>query len=109
MENYYKSIRIIGARPKCLIIDEDYNIIKNPTKDLIKIAIKGEPPKSCCICRKNETYIDPRGKERWYKHKCDIQNCTVCDKCYRDNYRMSHYSYIGREIDPYKYNMLHMW
>ena len=36
---YYNSYRIIGGKPKLVVIDEDGNIIKNPTKEQKKEAI----------------------------------------------------------------------
>lgn len=36
---YYKSYRIIGGKPKLVIVDEDNNIIKNPTKEQKKDVI----------------------------------------------------------------------
>lgn len=83
MEKYYKFIGIVDGKPKWVVIDGDYDITKDPTKDQLDIAIEGKPPKRCCICRKEETYVDPNGKERWRVHRCDKENCTgfICHLC----------------------------
>lgn len=84
MENY-KSYRYIDGKARWVINDENGDIIdKNPTKEQLKNSILEEPPKKCCICGENKTYIDPTGVERWYSHnKCNKLNCTkyICSAC----------------------------
>lgn len=77
---YYKSVRLINRKPRRVISDENYNIIKNPTKEQIKIAIDEQyRPKMCCICDKKESFPN------WYNHRCDKYNCTghICTICYQ--------------------------
>lgn len=58
---YYKSLRLVNGKPKWIVIDEDYNIIVSPTRQQIKTAILGDPPKRCCTCGGKETYINSSG------------------------------------------------
>lgn len=48
------------------------------------ISIISKEERICCICRKNTTYIDPRGWKHWFKHKCDRKDCTeyLCRQCW---------------------------
>lgn len=43
----------------------------------------------CCNCDSFDTYIDSRGIEHWYRHKCKKDICTgyVCNKCSRKDYQ----------------------
>lgn len=80
---YYKSLRSIAGKLKWILMDEEYNIIQSPTKEHIKLAIIGDPPKKCCICRGIDTYINNSGTHVWHGHVCDKKNCTkyICQIC----------------------------
>jgi len=80
MTTYYKSVRFINGKPRWIISDENYNIIGNPTKEQLRLALdEDDRPKICCICGKDMSLPN------WYKHKCDKYNCTrhLCIDCYR--------------------------
>jgi len=83
-KTYYKSYRITNGKPGWIVIDEDYNKILSPTRDRLKTAKLGNPPKKCCKCGNTETYVHPDGYEHWYSHKCDKKNCTgyLCQTCW---------------------------
>lgn len=90
---YYKSLRLVNGKPKWMLKDENYDIIKSPTKDQIKSALFEEDrPKRCCICGGYESYIDlGTGNPHWYSHKCGKKDCTeyMCHRCSCKNYQKS--------------------
>lgn len=92
---YYKSLRLVNGKPKWILKDENYDIIKSPTKDQIKSAFFEEDrPKRCCICGGYESYIDLRtGNPHWYSHKCGKKDCTeyICHKCSCKNYQNNNF------------------
>lgn len=56
----YKSLRLVNGKPKWILKDENYDIIKSPTMGQIKSSLFEEDrPKRCCICGGYESYIDP--------------------------------------------------
>lgn len=64
----------------------DKGKVRNKKEEYLKWRIRKKRGTGiCCVCRKNETYIDPSGKEIWRGHECDRQDCTgsLCFKCYR--------------------------
>lgn len=89
---YYKSHRIIDGKPKLVIIDEDKNIVKNPTKEQKKEAILEDSNtyrenklkgRECCVCGSKDTYIY-KGIPDWAKHKDDrgiLDGKWVCSEC----------------------------
>lgn len=83
----YKSLRIVNGKPKWIITDENFNIIRGHTKEQLKLAILGDPPKKCCMCGSTGTYTDTYGRSFWRSHKCDNENCTknICNSCYMDS------------------------
>lgn len=93
---YYKSYRIIDGKPQWVITDENCNIIKNPTKEQLKIAIFDNSRnnskynrRTCCDCGNSETYIRPDGIPQWYSCECDKINCTryLCKYCWSNDYQ----------------------
>lgn len=110
---YYKSYRIVDGKPRWVIVDNCDNIVdRSPKKEQIKlITVKKRivmKNRICCVCGSSETYIDPSGKERWYNHICDKENCTksLCHIHGNENYRrsvgisnrLSKYSEMGEGI-----------
>ncbi len=105
---YYRSYRIIDGKPKLVVIDEDGNIIKNPTKEQKKEAIleghknretKGRiEGRMCCRCNTDlssgipEYWIIPN--EGWV---CNLSNIDV----YK-TFRPSKYDQF--KVDPKSYN-----
>lgn len=85
MVTYYRSYHIINGKGKTIVIDDDYNMILDPTTEQIKMSISGDPPRKCCICRRTVTYIYPGGKFYWHGHKCDKKDCTgkICHECFK--------------------------
>ena len=53
----------------------------------------------CCICESHDTYIDPRGCEIWFKHKCQKEMCTryLCKNCY-DKYDSTSWNNVRKSL-----------
>lgn len=52
----------------------------------------------CCICKSNETYIDPHGKRQWHSCICGKESCTkfLCEDCFHKyDERSQHYIVRG--------------
>lgn len=93
MTIYYKSYRIINGRPRLTITDEDCNIVQNPNKEQIRMAISEDRDhykrymkkgKKCCKCESTKTYMKGPEDPLWYSCECGKKNCTgkMCDNCY---------------------------
>lgn len=94
MKTYYRSYRIVGGKPKWVLIDECNNIIEhNPTKEQINLSIDERYiPKSsrmCCKCGKDETT-----KNNWYKYRDKIgkwdNKSYICHKCHMNDYNSTY-------------------
>lgn len=95
----YKSYRYIDGKARWVIKDNDFNVIKNPTKEQITSAIIGNPPKKCCKCGSDKTYVDSFGRSQWFKYFGDDNEnkkewdriswlCYECHKIF--NYKERH-------------------
>ena len=99
---YYKSYRIIDGKPKLVIIGEDGNIIKNPTKEQKKDAIledyntyRTNNPKRtvskikgrmCCKCDIDLSSGKPNHGRRYYDNKGEWDGKSwICEKCYNES------------------------
>lgn len=87
---YYKSFRYINGKVRLIITDENNNIIQNPTKEQIKMAIHENVKRyrdygirRCCKCEDNETNKNYDGTPHWYYCSCGKSDCTgyLCNKC----------------------------
>ncbi len=94
---YYKSYRIIGGKPKLVIVDEDNNIIKNPTKEQKKDAIlegtkdtkeqilRGSiEGRICCRCNADLSSGIPNHGRRYYNNKKEWDGKWICEKCHNE-------------------------
>lgn len=94
---YYKSVRFINGKLKLIIIDDNGNIIKSPTKEQISVAIledidsyrkdksiQKSKGRKCCVCGNNDTGKNFGGNPWWHSCECKKQDCTryICTKCY---------------------------
>lgn len=94
---YYKLYRIIDGKPRWVIEDEDGNINKSPTKELLKECVldnrrktKIQKDRKCGRCGRLDTYIDKKGNPIWLIFK----NGYICSRC---NTRMWKHGYISEE------------
>lgn len=87
---YYKSYRIIDEKPKLVIIDEEGNIIKNPTNKQKKEAILEETKgriegRTCCRCSIDLSYGDPNHGRRYRNNKGEWDGKSwICEKCHNE-------------------------
>jgi len=95
---YYKSARHIDGKARIVITDENGTIIdKNPTKELIALAIpdkkrkpKGElENRTCCICGGKDTHKNNKGVPQWLR-EYNIKGWTgrwMCFNCGSNDYQ----------------------
>jgi len=94
---YYKSYRIIGGKPKLVIVDEDDNIIKNPTKEQKKDAVLEGTKETkeqilrgsiegriCCRCNADLSSGIPNHGRRYYNNKKEWDGKWICEKCHNE-------------------------
>lgn len=87
----YKSNRFIDGKIIHVIVDESRKIVnRNPSKKDLE-GLEEEPCKKkvriCCNCDSHYSYVDSKGYEVWFKHRCQKAVCTgyLCRNCYQRN------------------------